>query len=465
MLLYGRMKRNCFKPGWAWGKSCSASALSWSCSGLYIRNNTSWDYSSKTVFELPNKLATSSASTPNFEELECKLFTDLEMVGADWDLLAQRSGITFLQRPYLKVLSSAPPAGMRFGYLLVYSAGLPSALAVCQIKHFSAGESIQVEESTSTEPCFFDGLTKWFKKRVAGWVDADILVIGNLLVSGQYGYWIDESRLGVRQFAEGIVSKLPEIVDFFQRNHSKIDLILFKDVAKEHQPVFNQVFSDDQFVAFEIQPSMELDLPSPDFQGYLDAMSTKYRTRAKRAFKKAEKLERRVMSKEELAMYEGTLYGLYRQVANNAGFNVVDLHPSYNLRLATGIEASVRVVGYFEGQQLLAFYSTIQNGSTLEAHFVGYDKSRNHALQLYLNLLYDMIREAYEQGCKRISFARTALEIKSSVGAIPHDYTCYLRHQNPYVNKLTGSILDYLKPVEEWVQRHPFKQTDSSEES
>jgi hypothetical protein len=210
---------------------------------------------------------------------------------------------------------------------------------------------------------------------------------------------------------------------------------------------------------------MELDLPSSDFQGYLDAMSTKYRTRAKRAFKKAEKLQRKVLRAEDFSKYEHKLYNLYRQVANNAGFNVVDLHPSYNRQLATWMDAYVRVVGYFEDQQLLAFYSTIQNGQTLEAHFVGYDKARNHALQLYLNLLYDMIREAYERGCQRISFARTALEIKSSVGATPHDYTCYLRHQNPYVNKLTGSILDYLKPVEEWVQRHPFKQTDSTEES
>lgn len=61
-------------------------------------------------------------------------------------------------------------------------------------------------------------------------------------------------------------------------------------------------------------------------------------------------------------------------------------------------------------------------------------------------------------------FARTALEIKSSVGAVPENLYCYLRHQNPLVNKFTGTLLDYLKPVEEWLPRHPFKSQVELEE-
>jgi hypothetical protein len=36
---------------------------------------------------------------------------------------------------------------------------------------------------------------------------------------------------------------------------------------------------------------------------------------------------------------------------------------------------------------------------------------------LYLNMLYDMIAYSINKGFKEIIFARTALEIKSSVGA------------------------------------------------
>jgi hypothetical protein len=34
---------------------------------------------------------------------------------------------------------------------------------------------------------------------------------------------------------------------------------------------------------------------------------------------------------------------------------------------------------------------------------------------------------------------------------------CYLRHRNPLVNRFAGTLLEYLKPVEEWLPRHPFK--------
>ena len=117
-----------------------------------------------------------------------------------------------------------------------------------------------------------------------------------------------------------------------------------------------------------------------------------------------------------------------------------------------------RMFAYYQDGHLLAFYTTIKNHDELEAHFLGYDKEHNHDKQLYLNILYDIIRIGLESGCHQIVFARTALEIKSSVGAEAHDLWCYLRHQNSIANKFAGTVLDYLKPVEEWQPRHPFKE-------
>jgi len=46
-------------------------------------------------------------------------------------------------------------------------------------------------------------------------------------------------------------------------------------------------------------------------------------------------------------------------------------------------------------------------------------KNRQKEKMLYLNMLYDMVCHSINKGFKQIIFARTALEIKSSVGAIP----------------------------------------------
>jgi hypothetical protein len=52
---------------------------------------------------------------------------------------------------------------------------------------------------------------------------------------------------------------------------------------------------------------------------------------------------------------------------------------------------------------------------------------------LYLNMLYDMIAYSINKGFKEIIFARTALEIKSSVG-VPIQMYGYIGHTNPVVN-------------------------------
>ena len=241
------------------------------------------------------------------------------------------------------------------------------------------------------------------------------------------------------------------------REGIKMPVILVKDIAPERRG-HGSAFVEKGFTEFCIQPNMLLELPYEHFEAYLSAMSTKYRTRAKRAMKKMEGIEKREMSQVEIQRELPRIYALYKEVAKNAGFNMVDLNEYYLLALKRDLGHAFNMFGYYEGDKLLAFYTTIHNGEELEAHFLGYDKALNHDLQLYLNCLYDIIRQGFEASCKTIVFARTALEIKSSVGAVPHDLWCYVRHQNTLVNNFTGTILEYLKPVEEWVPRHPFKE-------
>jgi predicted N-acyltransferase len=200
-----------------------------------------------------------------------------------------------------------------------------------------------------------------------------------------------------------------------------------------------------------------LHLPYRDFDAYLGAMSTKYRTRAKRAFKKAEAIERRELTSADIQQEAGKMYELYREVATNAGFNMVDLNQHYMTALHQAMNGQFRVFGYYLNGELVSYCTTLLNHQELEAHFLGYNKAFNHEYQLYLNMLYDMIRVAFDSGCNKVVFARTALEIKSSVGAEPEQLLCYLCHQNGIINKFTSTVLDYLKPTEEWQQRHPFK--------
>ena len=72
-------------------------------------------------------------------------------------------------------------------------------------------------------------------------------------------------------------------------------------------------------------------------------------------------------------------------------------------------------------------------------------------------MLYDMVAYSINKGFKEIIFARTALEIKSSVGASPVQMSGFIYHNNKWINKFIGKIFKQLEPELNWQQRHPFK--------
>jgi len=390
------------------------------------------------------------------DSLRYAFFRSIESAGPDWDATAPANDI-FLQRPYLSILEANPPVGMRFGYLVFYKDESPVGVALCQIKYFKGDDNIADLDVPRTDPCFFGGLAQWFKRWVAGKAAADILICGNMLLTGEHGYFFDYQRISQDQAMEMLEKALDNVVEKLGREGIKMPVILIKDIAPENHPQGSYLV-EKGFTEFDIQPNMVLDLPFRDMDEYLAAMSTKYRTRAKRAFKKLDGIERRELSHAEIQQELPTIYNLYREIANNAGFNMVDLNEQYLAALELDLSEHFQMFAYYLEGKLIAFYTTIRNQDELEAHFLGYEKALNHDYQLYLNILYDIVKIGLDAGCKSIVFARTALEIKSSIGAVALDLSCYLRHQHPVVNKFAPTILDYLKPVEQWQPRHPFKE-------
>lgn len=407
--------------------------------------------------------AKQSAAAPVFR---AAFFHSVLSAGQDWDAAAPTDNL-FLQRAYLQILEKNPPHGMRFGYLVFYKNEAPIGVAYCQAKFFKGDDNIQeineqAAATTEREPCFFDGLAHWLKKWVAAKVAGDLLILGNMLLTGEHGYHFDYQEISEEQALSLLENGLQTAIREMERDNVKMPVILVKDLAPERL-LQRQLARENGFTEFEIQPNMVLDVSWPDFDGYLSAMSTKYRTRAKRAVKKLDGIQRVELSLADIQRELPRMFALYKEVAKNAGFNMVDLNEDYLLALKRDLPERFRAFAYYYEGQMVTFYTTISNGAEMEAHFLGYDKGLNHDRQLYLNALYDMVRLGIEGGHERIVFARTALEIKSSVGAVPTELYCYLRHENSLANRFTGKILDYLKPVEVWQQRHPFKGHDGGE--
>ena len=105
----------------------------------------------------------------------------------------------------------------------------------------------------------------------------------------------------------------------------------------------------------------------------------------------------------------------------------------------------------------MGFTSLIRHGKELETYFLGFDNTIQREKMLYLNMLYDIVGCGIAQGFERIILGRTALEIKSSIGAKPVQLNGYMHHSYSIVHQNLSWIFPFLEPKANWIQRHPFK--------
>jgi predicted N-acyltransferase len=397
------------------------------------------------------------------KDISVVIYHSIHDVEGDWNMAAPEHNL-FLQKKYLQLLEDNPPENVHFVYMLFYKKSKPVGVAIGQVGNFSAEKSISdnSEPAVKNNSSVFSVITNFMKSFFAKKVDITAFVCGNVLLTGE-SHNICFRNGAVSAAAEYHI--LNDTMKYVQKelDHKGIHISLtyLKEYHLSQRPHAQKLLVEkNKFHEFTAQPNMVLDFREDwnGFDDYLAAMSSKYRVRVKRAFKKGIAIERKEFGVSEIEENLERIYDLYSRIADGSVFNLVKLNPRYFVALKEQLGDDFKMTGYYIDGELVAFFTTIKNYHELEAHFLGYDETYNREHQMYLNILYDIIKIGFEQGCKSIVFARTALEIKSSVGAEPHEMYWYLRHRNKISNRFLSQIVDYLNPKDVWVQRRPFKE-------
>ncbi len=391
--------------------------------------------------------------------LSYRVYKHMNEVGVDWDQIIGSNDF-FQSRPFLSALEAFPPKGMEFRYVVFYMKEQAIGLSYYQLFNFKADQSLNEAKGEEGELCHFGKINQNFRSFIAKKINFRSIISGNIILTGEHGFYFSNNTLDKNLQFE-VVSKTMENIRLEESKQGEtVKVSLIKDFFEDKLPSAQPYFSSTPYHEFSVQPNMILDIDPTwkSFDDYLQAMSSKYRVRAKRAFKKAKGIEKRNLSLEEIYALEDQMYALYQEVAGNAGFNTFLLHKKYLGALKAKSPNDLQITGYFLEGQLVGFYTTIENGKALDAHFIGFKSSVNRSHHIYINMLYDMIRYGITLGKSHLLFARTAMEIKSSVGARPHDMYGYMKHKNTFSNHFLFKVFQYLETKEEWVQRHPFKE-------
>lgn len=364
---------------------------------------------------------------------------------------ADFKGVNVLQEtPYLNSLSKNFQNEMGQYYVVFkqHDKVVGRALFQCGLweADTSYGEEVPEEKKSFS-------LKSWFAKKVK-FIG---ILCGNILLTGEYGFDFDYDKVDKSKVPQIISEAAQAIKKVYFSDSKHPTAIIAKDLIVTDQ--LNKEWLQAGYHQFKVQPNMILDIDPnwKNFDDYLASLSSKYRVRTKRAYKKSNDIQFREFDEADIEANLDKIYEYFISVQKNAGFNLVYLEPNYFLELKRKLGDRYRLYGYYLEDRLIGFNTIIINHDDLEAHFLGFDREVNYSHQLYLTMLYDKIKKAIALGTKRIIYARTALEIKSSVGAKPKEMCIYLRHENTLLNKVVSPIISVLNPQEDWVQRHPFK--------
>jgi hypothetical protein len=164
----------------------------------------------------------------------------------------------------------------------------------------------------------------------------------------------------------------------------------------------------------------------------------------------------RQLSLDEMINFSDEIKLLYDQVFRKAPVRVIRPGLDYFLNLKTQFKDRFIFKGFFHENKMVAFTSGLHSESHFEAHYIGLDYALNRKFDLYQNILYSYIEDAIVVRASKLYFGRTALEIKSTVGARPHKLSCYILFSGKVLNTMARHITGSLGPGD-WTPRSPFK--------
>lgn len=381
--------------------------------------------------------------------------------GVAWDAVTAGAS-QFLQRKLLRVIEAHGPDNLVPRYALVFRGPQPVAAVAAQLVTVT-NKHLLKEESSGKKRSSLQRVLTPAAKLATSQLNEPLLVAGNLMSWGFHGIAFAAGEDPVALWP-GVAEALYRIRRA-ERLLGQTNLVLVKDLTEREQGL--EALRRFSYRPMETEPNMVLALHPAwrTYDDYLGALDAKYRRNARDQVKKLTTAGCVVESLADLTPHAARLHELYLAVHKNASVRLVTLAENYLPQLALALGDDFRCTVIRRGEQILGFVTTIRDGDTAIAYYIGFDRTAAaEGLPIYLRLLHATIAEAIAWGCKSLSLGRTALEPKAALGAKPEPMFVWIRHRLPAMNWLMRGLLGAVSH-EEAPERNPFKTTAAEKNS
>lgn len=376
----------------------------------------------------------------------------------DWQAFLERAPLT-LQPPYLAALQQTTAEHIEHRFVLFTAQNQPIGFALMQMFYVN-GNVINRRDSQEPQPisAWYEQWTKKMLTLGINHLNTRLLVVGNMLTTGQHGYYFAPS-VQVNDIHQWVQKAISEVIQQEKLRQIPISIVLCKDYTAPELPTIRQITAPLGYTEIISEQNMVLQNQWTSFDNYLQCLTSKYRVRAKGVIKKGNVFSRKTLTINDLAENRDLLFQYYKLIIDQAKFVLTQASPQYLEMVQAQLGRQFAVIGYYYEQRLVGFISMFITPEQVEAHLIGYDQELNKEFGIYNNILYDVLKLGIENNVSAISYGRTAQEIKSTVGASGEEMNVFVKHQSCWFNNFVPYIATKLQPPN-WVQRHPFKSAE-----
>lgn len=365
----------------------------------------------------------------------------------EWNSISRGKNI-YLSIDYLSSLELDMSDEIDFYYVISYNGNKKPVL----ISSFQLVKFVDKRKVYSKQLC---KLSYHVHKKIVDAFTINVLVCGSVFADGENGFlWSEDIS------SEDAINEISEVTKQLKTEKSvkeKASMTLFKDFWPESKG-FSDRLKQFSYRDFMIDVNMVLHIHNQwlTMDDYLASMKTKFRTRAKSVYRKAERIELKSLNKTEILSNIDRLQELFDNVLEKSDFSFGKLNVKTFANFSEKLGEVFVLKGAFLDDKLVGFSTSFKNGESLEANYVGLDYQYNIDYSVYQRLLYDYVEQAIDRKVKDLQLGRTSELIKSSIGATPTNMKLYVKHKSSVSNLLLKPIIQSISPSE-FELRKPFK--------
>jgi len=213
---------------------------------------------------------------------------------------------------------------------------------------------------------------------------------------------------------------------------------------------------------FSSLPMNIIDRCFPDIESYTAALRSRYRQCVRKSLEKSRafglRFERLTDTDAILRLYGPSLHRMYEAVALSSEHRLELLPVSFFRGLARRLPGRVGLTLVHAGDRVVAFNWNLLDGEAYHFLFAGLDYDLNSRLDLYFNLFYAEMDQAFRAGAETLVLGQTADDFKTRLGCRQERRFIYVAPAGPIaalVLRAAGSRL--LPEPRQWPPRHVFR--------